>query len=211
VTGARAIGAAAIVLAAAASACNGSLYFDEVPRGDAGAATSRDGADAAAAHPCSTNAECVLAGLRCDLAGTRTCVECLGEIECALGQVHHCDLSLHRCVACTTASHCLANETCVAHVCVRTCTNENNAQCPATAGKCEENGVCAACEGDEPCPSGSRCLVAAGACVSCLGDWDCPSGHCDTATYRCVECTASTQCTPDKPHCDLAAGTCRAG
>jgi hypothetical protein len=208
----RGLGVGAILLAAAAIACNGDLYFDEVPRGDAGATAPPDGSDAApAAHPCAGDSDCGLTGLRCDVAGTRTCVDCLGELDCALRPFRHCDLSLHRCVACAAPSHCATGQTCVAHLCVPICYNDNDLLCPPAASACEDNGICAACEGDEPCPTGSRCLLAAGACVSCLGDWDCASTHCDTATYRCVACTTNTHCPPDKGICDLASGTCQAG
>ena len=121
---------------------------------------------------------------------TRTCVGCLGELDCAVRPFRHCDLLAAPLRRLRVAAGSAAHRPHLRRSPLRSGSAPTATAQPLPA--CREllrgQRICAACEGDEPCPTGSRCLLAAAVCVSVPGDWDCASARCDTATYRCVAC-----------------------
>lgn len=78
------------------------------------------------------------------------------------------------------------------------------------------NGVCRqlVCETDVPCSDdlecglGERCVGSQCRFRGCTQATDCPTGFCDTATFSCAECGASSDCPNERPVCDTALRQC---
>ncbi len=175
---------------------------------------------------CASDADCTSdpAGPRCKLT-THTCVPCLGNQDCNLGQVcvgfacisangscsddtacqdptPHCDTAAGQCVACLDDTQCGGGQSCQNHTCAANssgCTADS--QCHTGAPKCDlTSGQCVACLSTSDC--GDPTLVCqANACVAapsgCQGDGDCSGAtpHCDPGSHQCVGCTSTAQCT----------------
>ena len=231
----RSIAAASFAVAVALAACNGHLDFGLGSRdaGSDGAMVRDGGGDALGGRgssgaggatgvvACAADGDCRMARLHCDLAGDRTCVECVTDDHCstvggaaggAAGGLR-CDTKARRCVACLTPAQCPATQTCVAGRCISTCVEDAIPATCAAGTKCE-SGLCAACETDNanPCsgtPATPYCLASPQICVACRGDADCAGGtRCDPVRKACVACIAAADCPATKPLCDLTTGTC---
>lgn len=172
---------------------------------------------------CTSDANC--SGLRCDTTGTHTCVECLPASEgadCPMG-LTKCDPATHRCVQCLSAGAvgCVSGQLCLQSSCITTCPDDTLTNCPTGTTNCDDpalaggNRICMACEVGSTtsvCRAGFFCTDA-GQCFQCATDANCTSPgarFCDPARHRCVPCLAHSDCQPNVPVCDFAAGICRA-
>lgn len=214
-----------------AAACTGDLRFagDAGPSeggGDAGDerdATLRDGsigrADAGEGGAgggeggvpgCTTDAECKVPGLHCDVP-SHTCVECVSDAHCS-GDAGwpHCDPQIHRCVVCRTKDDCPPGTTCesTTRSCVFTC---DAGGCPGNRRCSVSRGICIECESSAECllPEHTVCETATGICQQCAQDGDCPAGrpHCDRTRGLCAQCLAQSDC-EDGYSCDFRSNTC---
>jgi len=198
-------------------ACNGHLDFG-LGDHDAGAGGA---AGALGGGGCGTDVDCRIASLHCDLAGDRTCVECVTDDHCARSGDGaagssggtRCDPKLRRCVACLTQAQCPAAQACVAGRCIPTCVEDVTPSTCPSGSKCE-SGLCAACEPDEgdacaATPSTRYCLASPQICVACRSDADCDTNtRCDPVRKACVACIAASDCPGSRALCDLTTGTC---
>lgn len=190
-------------------ACNGTVEFPDESDGAADDATSeKDGADAASAS-CATNAECAIAGLRCDLS-SRTCVQCLAATDCTTPGIDRCDVTLHRCVQCVSMGDC-SGGSCdpTTHRCVTTCAGGCSGETPT----CDTaRGICVKCRTAADCTSATEkrvCDPVDGRCVSCVADAECPpfAPRCDRLLGRCVQCVGQNDCSAGKI-CNVSIGAC---
>jgi Cys-rich repeat protein len=191
--------------------------------------------------PSAATSTCSLAGVRCQFGCSDTlgCVQCQSNTDCAPGAPV---CALGRCAACGVNGDCGTGEACFPanHSCQTACTT--NAECPQFGGQnatiCDTaSGACVQCRDDADCPatapkcepnrrqcgdcaSRADCGIAAPACnlqnarcVECLVDADCNTGG---RPYACGDdnqchplCQADTDCTaPNRTHCNLANGLC---
>ncbi len=144
---------------------------------------------------CESDADCP--GAFCDPA-SQTCVDCLYDGQCELGQVceeHACTQS------CRRDSDCPSGLFCIQERCANGCRDDGDCQ-----GVCdEENHVCVECLLHDDCTKGNMCVQEH--CVpGCETDRDCPQGlHCQTDGGNqgvCVEGAADGDCAdPAKPLC----------
>lgn len=199
---------AALILPAllVSGACNGYLDF--------GAGGGLGGG--AGGPACSGDGDCPAVAPRCDLAGTRTCVVCTGDAQCATAGALRCDPLIHRCVACVLGADCALGQACVSGRCTTTCTQGSSIQC-GDDSSCR-GGVCSTCADDNTDICASRpatpfCLTDWGICVACRSDLDCGGAQprCDPVTRSCVQCASSADCAAPAPYCDLRSGACTSG
>jgi hypothetical protein len=205
--------ALAVWLALAGLACHGTLDFGGGAAGVGGAPGTGGAGGGAPPATCSSDGDCRLSVLHCDLTSSRTCVACTSDAHCAGTGSPRCDLAIHRCVVCLAATDCATGETCAAGHCVMTC-REGTTPSTCVAPLSCDNGVCGACEEDAACGSGTPfCLGAAGMCVGCRTDADCAgaSPHCDPVKRACVACASAADCPAAAPLCDPRSGVCTAG
>lgn len=201
---ALALGAFALAL----GACDGELRFDEPPP-DAG----RDAPDARPPGTglCAADADCLLPGLRCDVA-SQTCVQCTENAHCGASQPR-CDPLLHRCVECASSDDCAAPLACDSSTrrCRQAC-REGRELCPGATRCNEVLRQCVECSENEHCRDAARgvCDRGTGRCVTCLADAACAGGRCDVLAGACVECLSPADCPAERPLCDLGAGVCAA-
>ncbi|MDP1825118.1 MAG: hypothetical protein Q8L48_17805 [Archangium sp.] len=82
--------------------------------------------------------------------------------------------------------------------------------CVAVGGACRQ----LICETDVPCSDdlecglGERCVGSQCRFRGCTTNADCPTGFCDTPTYSCAECGASSDCPQERPVCDTGLRQC---
>lgn len=222
--------ALAVSLIAGLTACHNQLDFGgatgsgggggRVVLGTGGMGTGGTGGSALGtggdAGSCAGDAECRLSSLHCDVMGSKSCVACLGDANCTSSiSSPHCDVSLHRCVACVTSKDCSVAQICLVNRCMTTCTESTPSTCPA--GTSCDNGVCISCAEDGLACMGAGgtpyCLSPPRICVACRTDMDCGAStpFCDPVRHACVACTKGGQCPSATPFCDPAAGRCSAG
>jgi Cys-rich repeat protein len=153
---------------------------------------------------CVGNGDCTSAAPQCNPV-SRTCVACLDDTQCALGQL----CKGNACVPGCSATHaCPGVEQCKlpAGQCVQ-CLSD--VQCGGTTPRCGPGtSRCVAClpgPGDN-CPVGNYCRPDFVCERGCKRGSDCPSGVC-LADRSCQQCTADAQCAAGKV-CDN--GTCTA-
>ena len=79
-------------------ACNGEFHFDE-------------GADASTGAGCSSDKDCKLSTLHCDVSSAQ-CVACIDDTQCTELGRPRCDAALHACVECGSNQDCGSNGTC---------------------------------------------------------------------------------------------------
>jgi hypothetical protein len=194
------------VLAALAGGCDERFDFD-VPA----AVAFADSGASAAPSPCSSDKDCALASLHCDVTVGR-CFECVVDEDCAQQPGHRCDGAQNRCVECKVTRDCALGSACdtTSHRCLRSCVEE--VDCAATDHDCDERrGVCIQCDADAECKSsasGGYCALDGTGCLECRADSHCgPSTVCDLVLGRCVACRDSRDCAPDS-FCDPGAHTC---
>jgi len=201
-----------ILALALVSACNGHLDFQAGTglRADAGDASGGCRADS----DCRAAAGVAgVAALHCDNGQGAGCVECTADTHCARAGARRCETTLRRCVACLGNGDCATGQICLANRCLWSCGAAGAAACP-TGTSCED-GICASCEADDAqkCAlsgTGSFCLASAPVCVACRTDGDCggASAHCDVVRKTCVACASGQDCPASAPLCDPTTGTC---
>jgi Cys-rich repeat protein len=207
-----------------AASCQGELRLDDLATTlvEAGAGTDSappgDSAGATETAPrpaCSTDTDCKLATLHCDVA-SGTCVECVGDQDCAAGPNHRCDGALHQCVQCGVDGDCAAGQVCViaARRCVTSCTKITD--CVLTGYICDlTRDLCVRCFANNvTCLDNDTPICAAdGTCVQCGADSDCSgtTPRCDQVTGSCVACLSASDCQAAAPLCDPGSHTCSGG
>ena len=141
----------------------------------------------------------------------KTCVQCAGNADCAMGMVCQASKCVKPAAGCTNSLDCKSDP--------------NNPICDSSTGKC------VLCVASKDCPTNNDCINhACKPYVSCANSLDCPQGQvCETTRMRCVECigtndcpttskcvanacrakcTSDTQCTSMGQLCDLGQGIC---
>jgi len=141
----------------------------------------------------------------------KTCVQCAGNADCAMGMLCQASKCVMPSAACTNSLDCKSDP--------------NNPICDSSTGKCvlcvaskdcPTNNDCinhackpyVACANSLDCPQGQVCETTRMRCVECIGTNDCPT------TSKCVsnacraKCTSDTQCTSMGQLCDLGQGIC---
>jgi Cys-rich repeat protein len=186
------------------------------------------------ATPCSGSGQCSRPTPYCDTAAM-SCVQCLGDPNCAGTNRPHCTTDTHQCVQCTsdgqcgngqpyctpqhacveclTAGNCGMNETCdpTRHTCVPSCKTDGD--CSGANGRpyCDTKlAVCVQCLGNNNCSNPDRPTCVDGVCAECTSDADCGAGnpYCQTMRHRCVECVVDANCQPGET-CDPRDFTCQ--
>lgn len=113
---------------------------------------------------CERSADCARGDVCDEVSGA--CLGCRSDADCTdAADGRHCNLAVHRCVACTS------NET-----------------CPATQPRCRlSTGACVACTSNEDCGRKEPvCDPRTFTCrAGCTGDAHCPGQRCDTKTATC--------------------------
>ena len=195
-----------LALALLALGCDQRFYFD-VP---AALALADSGANAATVR-CSSDPECGLPSLHCDVTLGR-CFECVVDEDCGEQSRHRCDSALHRCVECKVERDCPAGSRCdpTMQRCIRSCVEE--VDCALADHGCDERrGVCIQCDDDRECATSegsSYCAFDGTGCVQCRVDSHCGAGSvCDPLLGRCVSCRDSGDCAPGS-YCDPGAYQC---
>ncbi|HEY3449874.1 MAG TPA: lamin tail domain-containing protein [Myxococcales bacterium] len=180
----------------------------------------------AAAHKCvvCTAAKGCIAPATCDTAVTGgQCKGCSASAQCS-GPSPVCDTGSGKCVVCTATEGCTAPQACDTGVQGGQCKQpgcNNSLDCAATPATpvCDTGAKkCVVCTAAEGCANGKKCdaTVQGGQCVdaTCAGDADCTGTAatpiCDTASGKCVVCTAAKGCTAPAT-CDLTVtgGQCK--
>jgi hypothetical protein len=192
--------------------CEQSFYFD--PPAAVGPDAAASTPSMAAPRPpddCSSDHDCALAALHCDVPSAR-CVECVVDEDCALQALARCDTERHRCIECSVDRDCSASYRCdgIGHRCMELCREEPD--CSAGAHGCDERrGVCVACDDDHECDGAAQrvCALDGSGCVECRSDSHCAAGlHCDPIQSLCVECRDGGDCLDGL--CDPSTHACSA-
>ncbi|MEO8181675.1 MAG: hypothetical protein ABI895_22805 [Deltaproteobacteria bacterium] len=196
----------AAALAALSAGCDERFDFD-VPTA---VALADSGASAAPAG-CSSDKDCALASLHCDVSVGR-CFECVVDEDCTQQSGQRCDSAQNRCVECKVTRDCALGSACdtTTHRCLRSCVEE--VDCAPSDHDCDERrGVCIQCDEDAECTSraeGGYCALDGTGCLECRVEAHCVAGsRCDLVLGRCVACRDSRDCAADS-FCDPGAHTC---
>jgi len=187
-------GLRAALALALASACHGTLTFDE---------------------PCSATAGCPIAALHCNTSNG-ACVACIADGDCTVAGLARCDTTLGRCVECVASATCPAGNVCTDHRCVASCAGDSDdvseVVCPAATPHCDQTTRLCGCASSTDCArstAGPVCLPGPHVCGARAADADCPStaARCDGLTGRCVVCIDTADC-PSGTACDPSTGQC---
>jgi hypothetical protein len=181
---------------------------------------------------CSVAADCPAAAPVCD-PGTRSCVQCDVDTECAAPMV--CDVAKHTCGACApgklvnctgttpTCDAVPATDVCVA--CNGNFGGGASRPCPASADPIcvtigANAGACLVCNTLADCSGVAPVCSSANLCVACAGDYGTPvTNACPTmmnpycaASGACEHCANDVDCTSARVHggsfCVVATGAC---
>lgn len=207
-----ATGALFVLPLLAASACNGSLRFDDTDAERAADGATDGASKDASPGVCTKDTDCSH-GLHCE-EGSGKCVACVLDAQCG-GTRPHCDVVARQCVECLATTDCGANQTCEpnSHRCLDACKKDGDL-CPVAGQVChDDQGICVECFRDNQCngsPKRPHCDTPVGRCVACRGAADCSAGTpvCDRRDGSCVECIHSTECPSESPVCDPATRSC---
>jgi hypothetical protein len=146
-------------------------------------------------------------------AGDASVSACSSDGDC-VGAGLLCNVSLGRCVACLSSVDCAADHDCLGGACVAFTPCSNSLDCPQGDVCNPASGRCVDCVVDADCDEGQTC--AGMLCrPSCESDLDCtPLGLlCDKGNGYCVRCLTHVDC-PEAEHCNngaCLADVCRAG
>jgi len=212
-----------IAFAFCSAACDGQFRFDDST--DAAASTSVDAGDSgrpdqdgsAPATGCTSDADCKLTDLHCDLV-SHSCVACLSDSYCSAPHPR-CDAALHQCIECGTDSDCGAGQKCepTTRHCVTTCSSLIGNGCPGETPVCDTStGLCYRCTSSVECTFSDQdtvCDTSDRRCVGCLTDGQCPGSkpRCDSVSQECVRCLSASDCPASTPLCEPKTLTCVSG
>jgi MYXO-CTERM domain-containing protein len=159
---------------------------------------------------CNSSSDC---GGTTPFCENNRCRGCRANNECS-GATPACKTSTGACVQCTAGSTMAcsgATSQCndTTNVCVQCLTNS---QCPGERPVCDRN-ECRPCMNDMDCGGDTpACNTASGRCVQCtaMSAMACTGGTplCNAMSNRCVQCNSDTECSGATPVCD--GNVCRA-